>query len=338
MPFQLNPSKVPIWNNESELRFGLNDEPQVLTEVSNAQERLINLLFQGIPEDQLNLIGESVGLSVLETASLVERLKPSLLNQHETTAGATALDVRFAEIIRIGFETNNTPESVLAHRAETVIQLRSLNRTGLLLIKALSEAGFCHFETLDYEFVRREDLGELSYQSSQLGISRLAAARELLAPHEGKVHLVHPEARSKKKPKMIVLSAMHRINPSSYRELNNAHIAVEYGIAELRVSPVIVAGETPCLGCRDLWESESNPDWASVAIQLTARNDQLDDGAGLLLATAIAAKSICQYVDGSGLPTSEGFQVSLKTRAVKGYGWAFHPNCSCRSKLRTLTQ
>lgn len=332
MPFQLNPSKVPIWNNESELQFGLHDEPQVLTEVSNAQERLINLLFRGIPEDQLDLIGESVGLSYFETANLVERLKPSLLNQHSTTGGGTALDVRFAEIIRIGFETNNTPESVLAKRAETVIQLRSLNRTGLLLIKALSEAGFCLFETLDYEFVRREDLGELTYQPNQLGISRLAAARELIAPHRGGLKLGHPESQSKRKPKAMVVSAMHRVTPSAYRELKSAHISVEYGISELRVSPMIVPGETPCLGCRDLWESEGNPGWASTAIQLTARNDQLDDGAGLLLAVAIAAKTICQFVDGQEMPTRDGFQVSLRSRAVTGYGWGFHPTCNCRTR------
>lgn len=338
MPFQLNPSKVPIWNNESELQFGLHDEPQVLTEVSNAQERLINLLFQGIPEDQLGLIGESVGLSDLESASLVENLKPSLLTQQNTIGGGTALDVRFAEIIRIGFETNNTPELVLAHRAETIIQIRALNRTGLLLIKALSEAGFCLFETLDYEFVRREDLGELSFQPNQLGISRLAAARELLALHSGNLQLVHPNARSKRKPQVIALSAMHRINPSCYREVNANHIAVEYGISDLRVSPMIVVGETPCLGCRDLWESESDPDWASVAIQLTARNDQLDDGAGLLLAVAIAAKSICQHVDAIGMPKSEGFQISLKTRAVNGYGWAFHPKCDCQTKRQQPNQ
>ncbi|MEN9992997.1 MAG: hypothetical protein RLY83_567 [Actinomycetota bacterium] len=338
MPFQLNPSKVPIWDNETDLRFGLNDETQVLKDVSNAQERLINLLFQGIPEDQLGLIGESVGLNSMETETLVERLKPSLLNATSVKGSGTAIDVRFAEIIRIGFETNNTPESVLANRAETLIQLPSLNRTGLLLIKALSETGFRVFETLDYEVVRREDLGELSYQPNQLGISKLAAARQLLDKHSNQLLLVHPDAHSKKKPKVIALSAMHRINPSSYRELMAAHIAVEYGISYLRVSPVIVPGESACLGCRDLWESESNPAWASVAIQLTARNDHLDDGAGLLFATAIAAKSICQYVDGSGLSEPDGFQVSLKTRAVQNYSWAFHPNCYCKTKLPKLNR
>ncbi len=330
----MNPSKVPIWKNETDLRFGLHDEPQVLVEVSNAQERLINLLFQGIPEDQLDLVGNSVGLSEVETASLVERLKPSLLEPKGSGGKGTALDVRFAEIIRIGFETNITPESVLANRAETLIHLRSLNRTGLLLIKTLSEAGFCLFETLDYDYVRREDLGELSYQPNQLGISRLGAARELMAPHSGNLQLAHPEPRSKRKPKVIALSAMHRINPSAYRELNSAHIAIEYGIAELCVSPMVISGETPCLGCRDLWEAENSPDWASVAIQLTARNDHLDDGAGLLLAAAIAAKSICQFVDGTVAPLSGGFRVSLKTRVVTGVSWAFHPACPCQAKRR----
>ena len=332
MPFQLNPSKVPIWKNETDLRLGLHGQNQLLEDVSHAQERLINLLFQGIPEDQIGHVGQTVGLSEIETAELVDRLRPSLLDQTNRNSSGTSLDVRFAEIIRIGFDTNETPESILAKRSLAIVEVRQLNRTGLLLLKTLCEAGFRKFETVDYEVVSRGDIGELSFTTDQLGISRLAASRIILANQVGATELSHVGKRSRKAVRISVLSAMHQVNPSAYRGLQDPHLVIEYGIDELRVSPVITPGSKPCLSCRDLWSAENDPDWAANAIQLTARNDQLDDGAGLLMASAIAAKTICEFVDHSGGKETEGYKANLKTRGLKTYSWQFHPACQCRTK------
>jgi hypothetical protein len=332
MPFQLNPSKVPIWKNETDLRLGLNEQSQTIDDVSHAQERLINLLFQGIPEDQLNTVGKSVGLSEIETSELVDKLRPSLLNNSPRNSIGSALDVRFAEIIRIGFDTDETPESVLTKRANAIVEIRQLNRTGLLLLKTLCEAGFRRFETLDYEVVRRVDVGELSYSPNQLGISRLAAARVILAENNGNFELTHPKKRSRNVVRILVLTAMHQLNPSAYRGLEEHHVVIEYGIEHLRVSPVITPKTNPCLACRDLWSAENDSDWASTAIQLTARNDELDDGSGLLLAAAISAKTICEFVDSTGQKPTEGYLVTLKTRTLKTFGWSFHPACQCLTK------
>ncbi|MFM2384168.1 MAG: hypothetical protein RL166_42 [Actinomycetota bacterium] len=329
MPFQLNPSKVPIWQNEASLRLGLGDDSQVLSEVTNAQERLIDLLFRGIPEGQLERVGLSVGLNEIDTKQLIEQLRPSLLDQSSTGGSGKALDVRFAEIIRIGFETSNAPERVLAMRASTVIEVGELNRTGLLLIKALSESGFCRFETRDYGSVRRQDIGELSYPLEQLGISRLAAARALLETNAPRLNITHPSKVSKKANRVIVMSAMHRVTPNAYRALLEPNLSIEYGIEKVSVSPLVVPGETPCLGCRDLWESEKCADWASTAIQLAARRDHLDDGAGLLFAVSMATKSICQFVDSGFLPVTQGFEISLRNRIVSELGWQRHPACEC---------
>lgn len=329
MPFQLNPSKVPIWQDEHSLRLGLPDDSQVLDEVTNAQERLINLLFRGVPEDQLERVGLSVGLNEVDTKQLIEQLRPSLLDQNAQGGSAKALDVRFAEIIRIGFALNSAPEQVLAKRAEAVIEIEQLNRTGLLLIKALSEAGFCLFETLDYGFVQRHDIGDLSYLFGQLGISRLAATRELLATNSRRLNISHPAKGTKKAKRIAVLSAMHRVSPSTYRKLTEPNLSIEYGIEKVSVTALLVPGETPCLGCRDLWESEIRADWTTTAIQLAARKDQLDDGAGLLFAVSMATKSICQFVDAGFMPVTEGFQIALNNRVVSSFGWQRHPACPC---------
>ena len=332
MPYQLNPSKIPIWKSETELALGLSGQNQKLADVSHAQERLIHLLFQGIPEDQLNHVGASVGLDEIETQELITQLRPSLLDQPTRRSEGTALDVRFAEIIRIGFETDQTPESVLARRAAATVIVEQLNRTGLMVIKTLSEAGFCRFETTDYGFIKREDIGELSFSPTQLGLSRLAATREILSTQTGKFIINHSNPKIKKGLRISVLSAMHQLNPRNYRAVENPYIAIEYGIENLRISQAIVPGLSPCLGCRDLWTAENDSNWAATAIQLTARNDYLDDGAGLLMSSAIGAKTVCLFVDGEGKGSTSGYQVDLKNRSVQPYGWQFHPRCSCRSR------
>ena len=329
MPFQLNPAKVPIWNSDQQLQLGVQPNSQTLDEVSNAQERLINLLFQGIAEDQLELVGKSVGLSNAEAKGLVDTLRPSLLQSSGSTETASKFDARFAEIIRIGFETDTTPEVVLAKRAATLIELPLLDRTGLLMIRTLTEAGFRRFETTDYQSVLRTDLGELGYPEGALGTSKLTAARSLLSQHGPRIVLEHPAKRRKKSAALMVISAMHRVNPKNYRSLTTDHIAIEYGIASLTVSPVIRPGTTQCLGCRDLWQVEQDPDWASKAIQLAARQDQLDDGAGLLLATSLAAKTICRFVDKG--EASSGYQLNLSNRVLNEKNWQLHPNCNCRT-------
>jgi hypothetical protein len=332
MPFQLNPSKVPIWRSETDLKLGTAETDQLLEEVSTAQERLINLLFQGIAEDQLELVGESVGLASDETNQLIERLKPSLLEQQTIAGKVSSFDARFAEVIRIGFESNSTAESVLAQRASTQLLIPQLDRTGLLISKTLAEAGFRQLMTTDYEVVGRGDLGELGYQADQLGLPRLSAARVILESNGSQVQLTHQTVKNNKQTVAIVLSGMHRIQPQNYRNLSTPHIAIEYGIDEIRISAIIQPGISACLGCKQLWESESDPNWITTSIQLSGRHDQLDDGVGLLMATAIAAKTLCRFVDLNQTNGNTGYRVNLKTRVVSELSWQPHPNCLCLSK------
>lgn len=298
-----------------------------MNELTTAQEKLVELLYKGIPQAHLSQTAESVGLSATEASSLIDLLSPSLLSASTKTRAATDIDLRFAEIIRIGFETDETPEAIIQTRSRTLVGLSSLGRTELVLMKALTEAGFRNFQTEDYDLVSRKDLGELGYPPGLRGFTRLEAVRSQFLGGNF-VTISHPVRRGSK-PALSILSAMHRLNPKLYRELKTPHLLVEYGIDELRVSPIIRPGFTPCLGCRDLWDAESDPNWAATAIQLTARGDCLDDGNGLLMATAIAGKTICRYVD-QPQATSVGFRVDLRSRAVHEWSWQRHPQCSCR--------
>ena len=327
MPIQINPSLVPIWRSPTDLALGVSRDAQVVQNVSNEQERLIQLLFHGIPEEQFESIAGGVGLEESQTRELVERLKPSLLVSSKRTSFADELDLRFAEIMRMGFETNLTSAQVLALRRKALGGFQNLGRTELMLISALIEAGFANFQTDDYSLVERNDLGELGFHEQFLGFTKINAARTQLGMAASKFTLTQPELRRPKET-FAVLSATHRINPKNYRAIKVPHILIEYGIEELRISPLIVHGRRPCLGCRDLWDAENDEHWATTTIQLVARGDQLDDGIGLLMASAIATKSIVQFVNNPELDIP-GFRVDLANRQIREWSWQRHDTCQC---------
>lgn len=321
MTIQINPSKIPIWSDTNNLQLGLETDSQRLEDLTNAQERLVNLLFRPVPDNQIEFLGQSVGLDVSETTALVELLKPSLLISSGQSEQIT-VDLRFAEMMRIAFDTGRVAEDVLTARATTSIVIEKLNRTGLMLIRALSEMGFRTFFTADYDLVARHDLGELSYELGDLGTSRVTAVRSLL----GEFGTLQFETK-KQNSALRVLTANHSISPARYRQLVQPHQVIEYGLQNIEISPVIQPGRTPCLGCRDLWKSESDPNWCNRSIQLSLRHDQLDDAAALLVATSLAAKNICDYVDGKS--SGVGFEVDLKTRAFRQKNHQKHPACNC---------
>lgn len=324
MPFQLNPSKPPIWRGENDLALGIGSDAQKLSEVSLQQEQLIQLLFKPIPNNHLLQVGEKLGLDNSETQTLIELLRPSLLIDDDTVSGKS-LDLRFAEIMRISFETNTLPEVILAKRSSTQIHVAKLDRTGLLMIRALAETGFREFVTRDYETVSREDLGELGYPDQFLGISKLSAAREILSRHQNELRIQHESKASVSS--ISVISAHHQVNPADYRKLTMPYVAIEFGIESVRVSPVIVRGISACLGCRDLWLSEDNSNWTADSIQLALRGDQLDDAAAVLIAVSLATKNIGRFVDINDF--GNGFQVYGRAGEFRGTEFQFHPLCQC---------
>ena len=326
MPIQINTSKIPVWLNSDELKLGLEPNDQVLRELTNSQERLIELLFKGVAPDQLEIVGSSVGLTELETNDLVERLRPSLTNQNANNS--QSLDVRFAELIRIGFHTNQPPGEVLAKRADYLVQLPQLNRTGLTMIKVLAEVGFKRFETNDYSAIEDSDCGELGFPRFNLGRARIDGVRESLSSTRT-ISVDYPTKATRKQKRFTVLAANHQLVPSEYRHLSDPHLSIEYRVDSVFVSSIIIPGRTPCLGCRDLWLQENDDNWLAQSIQLTARKDQLDDGPSLLMASAVAARNFCNFVD-EDFP-GNSIAVNMRTRNHSVQNWDSHPSCNCLS-------
>lgn len=332
MVVQINPSKVPIWISENTLQLGIDEQSQKLEHLTNSQERLIHLLFEGVANDQVEVVANSVGLDSLEGFQLIELLRPSLVGGEKSSGSKNSNDARFAELIRIGFQTDQSPAEVLSKRSEYRIVVSKLDRTGLTLIRALSELGFQNFETEDYSLITSEDHGELGYPKSLSGVSKLIAINSLLETKESEVSVLPMKKSKRNRQSITILSASHQLTPTDYQKLQSPYLAIEYRIEEIAVSNLIESGATPCLGCRDLWSADTKPNWASTAIQLAGRRDQLDDGANLLLASAVACRNIAAFTDFDS--RGNNWNLNLKTKRIAEPEPQFHPECRCQELAR----
>lgn len=328
MVVQINPSKVPIWISENTLQLGIDEQSQKLEHLTNSQERLIHLLFEGVANDQVEVVANSVGLDSSEGFQLIELLRPSLVGGEKSSGSKNSNDARFAELIRIGFQTDQSPAEVLSKRSEYLVVVSNLDRTGLTLIRALSELGFQNFETEDCSLVTSEDHGELGFPKSLAGVSKLVAINSLLETKESEVSVLPLKKSKRNRQSITIVSASHQLTPNDYKKLQSPHLAIEYRIEEIAVSNLIEPGATPCLGCRDLWASDTKPNWASTAIQLAGRRDQLDDGANLLLASAVACRNIAAFTDFDS--RGNNWTLNLKTKRVAEPEPQFHPECRCQ--------
>jgi len=327
MVMQINPSKVPIWVSENTLQLGIDEHSQRLDNLSNSQERLIQLLFEGVANDQVEVVANSVGLDLPEGLKLIELLRPSLVGSDVSAGSKNSNDARFAELIRIGFQTDQSPAEVLSKRSEYRIILPKLDRTGLTLIRALSELGFQNFESSDFSQVTADDHGELGYPKSWSGVSKLVAANALLETEKSEVTLQPVKKPKLNRKSITALSASHQLTPADYQKLQTPHIAIEYRIDTIDVSNIIEPGLIPCLACRALWASDANSNWAPIAIQLAGRRDHLDDGANLLLASAVACRNITDFTDFE--THGSNWDLNLKSRKITEPEPQFHPGCSC---------
>ena len=329
MPIQLNRAKPMIWRSPNDLNLGSDSDAQKLEGLTLAQERLISQLYKGISNDQLGSYADQFGMNELSASHLVERLAPSILQSDETLRTRN-FEKRFAELIRIEFDTNRIAEEVLAIRATRPIWLERVGRTELLLSRALVELGFKKFLINDYNAVHADDIGELGFSSVHFGYSKIQALRDIFNDSVSVLQFENPNNQTVPNA-LKLITAMHHLIPTKYSEESLPVISIEYGIGQIRVSKVISRGSSPCTYCRDLWAAESNPNFLSDTFQLLSAGDQLDDSVSLLYATALAAKNICEFVD-SGAGFGTNYAVNLQNRSVSEHNWQFHPTCECATK------
>jgi hypothetical protein len=334
---KINPARVPVWRSPTSLQLGLGNTSIRLDNLTNPQEQLLQLLYRGVADASIDDVARDVGASKSETAALVARVAPALIQVEETTLKRTHeqrspdpfIAQAFAEIIRASFSTDRDGALVLANRASKRVFINELNRVGLLLLQALATAGIGEICTEDRTLVTTSDVGVLGYAQADIGRTRVEAAAALLARSQQPAKLSLARTSD-----FVVMIANHLVSSEATPAVGQKQIPrlmVELSFDQSRISPVLIAGVTSCLDCRITSEIEADEGWAAMMTQLKFRTERLDDSQTALLCAGLALERTLSWVDSGAIGDNQSTVIDHRTGRLRHEVWQIDPECHCQS-------
>ena len=337
MVIKINPARVPVWRSPTSLQLGLGSTSIRLDNLTNPQEQLLQLLYRGVADASIDDVARDVGASKSETAALVARVAPALIQVEETNLKRTHeqrspdpfIAQAFAEIIRASFSTDRDGALVLANRASKRVFINELNRVGLLLLQALATAGVGEICTEDRTLVTTSDVGALGYSQADIGRTRVEAAAALLARSQQPAKLSLARTSD-----FVVMIANHLVSSEATPAVGHKQIPrlmVELSFDQSRISPVLIAGVTSCLDCRITSELDADEGWAAMMTQLKFRTERLDDSQTALLCAGLALERTLSWVDSGAIGDNQSTVIDHRTGRLRHEVWQIDPECHCQS-------
>jgi hypothetical protein len=139
MVLRINPSRQPLWRSPTELQIGLESDAPRLRDMTRAQERLIHMLYKGMPNSYLQEASDKLG--VPNPNEILEAISPALIEVTYPQVDEEFVKRNFAEICRAQSTYNHTGESVIAQRKLHSIFISAADGCGRLLSDSLSNSG-----------------------------------------------------------------------------------------------------------------------------------------------------------------------------------------------------
>ena len=311
MVLRINPSRMPLWRSPNEVQLGHGSNAVHIKGLTAGQERLLSLLYRGVPEDFLQ---EAATLAGAESAAeLLEQVRPALLNRAGEQTGLTAeyIEKHFAEICRAQANYSTDGAVVIEQRKHSRVFVANCGDSTRLVVDALNKSGVGDL-VVDGEF-------------DEMTACQVTSIENLSDKQVDKINFA-------------ILISHNAVSPAEYRSWlgrSIAHISIVFDSDGVSISPVIESAKTPCLSCFHESETAKDKRWPAIASQLLFSNQRFDDSAAQLFAAGIATQRALQHID-----TQRGFEVvdanqtgyrlSMTTGAVSEFSWQFDESCKCR--------
>lgn len=131
----------------------------------------------------------------------------------------------------------------------------------------------------------------------------------------------------------VVMVAAHGLHPrraATWMREDIPHIGIVLGAGESEIGPLVLPGQSACLGCVAAHERDRDPAWPLVTAQLIGRGDPAGPAT---LAAEAALHTGRLLLAGRG-----GLSVRLTlTAGAEHRQWERHPECSCGSLAESAT-
>ena len=149
MVLRINPSRQPLWRSPTELQIGMELNAPRLREMTRAQERLIQMLYKGIPNSYLQEAADKLG--VTNPDEILEAVTPTLLEVSFPQVDEEFVARNFAEICRAQSTYNHSGESIIAQRKLHSVFVSNDAGCGKLLLDSLSNSGIGRISSSDQD-------------------------------------------------------------------------------------------------------------------------------------------------------------------------------------------
>lgn len=167
----------------------------------------------------------------------------------------------------------------------------------------------------------------------------LASALRCSGARVRQSHLGHAGVRPETTD-LVVLSDVLVADPRLLRELHDAripHLPVRVRDGTGLIGPLVIPGVTSCLGCADLYRSDRDAAWPTVAAQLRDAVGSADR-ATMLGTAALALSQVDRVIatvhasDAAGDPPptlDTTLEFDVRTGSTTSRRWSRHPRCEC---------
>ena len=144
----------------------------------------------------------------------------------------------------------------------------------------------------------------------------------------------------RRKPDVVVLAIAGPVDPevgSPWFARGIPHLPVSISASHVSVGPMVVPGETPCLGCLDLVRTDGDPSWRWLRQQVEAHGGLAEGESALgAIGAGLAARLVLAHLDHYPAPPGVGFEVSSPWPEPIARQWPRHVDCTaCRKAAQT---
>lgn len=219
---------------------------------------------------------------------------------------------------------------VLRRRDAAKVTVLGAGRVGAPLAALLAAAGVGTVDVLDEGTVRPVDAAVGGLRPADAGRQRGDAARHRLRD-------VSPTTRTNPagQPDIAVLAPAGALDERDAAALLDGD--VPHLLAQVRdtvgvVGPLVLPGRSACLRCLDLARSDRDPDWPTIAVQLSqgARSAPACDAVLAASVSAQAALQVLSLLDGQRPAAVDGtLELTLPDWRWRRRSWQQHAGCSC---------
>ncbi|NCA07384.1 MAG: hypothetical protein EBS85_01455 [Micrococcales bacterium] len=343
---RINKAQPLVWRDPQTLQVGLGLNALILPELTLQQQQIVDALYSGVVEGQQQVLDDTILAESGQTQSLIQLLKP--LSDKPISNISPFGDwqqLAFSEIARASLDYQVNGEMVLAERWQRNVHIDQIDKTGLLLTKALLASGVGDVLTHDDGVVLASDLGELGYPKQYLGKRRFESLQlelsKLALPNTQKQRLRSLAYKPDKSVKIsFALIVGHlALLPTTYsRWLNRdvSHLSITFNLESADVSPVITPGRGACLNCIQEYKVDEDNAWPVIASQLIALPRVRDDASALLTTVGFATRSVLRHLDETAgfrvldQEIRSGYHVDYATGSVTRTKFHVHKLCSCQ--------